>query len=288
MKLEFTNKATGGLLTMIINSAALEGEGMRGGSQGSLNTFVINRSAQSQEVVIDEVAYRMPGYALLPLVSNQHFVFERPGDLIAWQFNREFYCIVDHDAEVGCVGFLFYGIHHPLFISLSQQDLESFSVIEQLFLEDMRHSDRMQGEMLRTLLKRLIIQSTRMAKIQTNSDELLTDEKLDIIRHFNLALEMHFKTRHEVSYYAGVLHKSPKTLTNLFHLCGYPSPSSVIHKRIILEAKRYLYYTNKSGKEIGYELGFESPAHFSRFFKLKTGNNLSDFRKSMSLNDSTL
>lgn len=288
MKLEFSNNATGGQLVMILNSSTLKGEGMMKHERDTNNTFVINKSSEAQEVMIDEMAYSMPGRSLLPLVSNQHFVFERPEDLIAWQFNREFYCIVDHDAEVGCVGFLFYGIHHPLFITLSEGDLESFSIIEKLFLEDMRQKDRMQGEMLRTLLKRLIIKSTRMAKIQTNSHELLTDEKLDIIRGFNLTLEIHFKEQHEVSYYASKLNKSPKTLTNLFHLCGYPSPSSLIHKRIILEAKRYLYYTNKSGKEICYELGFDSPAHFSRFFKLKTGNNLSSFRKSMLSNDSQI
>ena len=148
-------------------------------------------------------------------------------------------------------------------------------------MEDMQQRDRMQGEMLRTLLKRLIIKSTRMAKAQTNSYEKLTEEKLDIVRQFNLLLEMHYKMEHEVNFYAAGLNKSPKTLTNLFHMAGYPSPLNLIHKRIILEAKRYLHYTNKSGKEIGYELGFESPAHFSRFFKLKTGNNLSEFRKIM-------
>ncbi|GAB3364391.1 helix-turn-helix domain-containing protein [Arachidicoccus ginsenosidivorans] len=286
MNFEFINKATGGLFRMVVESDALKGAGILSPEKSTINTFVINRTPDAQQVRIDEMAYTMPGYSLLPLVANQHFEFERPQQMIAWQFNREFYCIVDHDAEVGCVGFLFYGIHHPLFILLGEEDLRNISIIEQLCIADMQQRDRMQGEMLRTLLKRLIINSTRMAKIQTNSNELLTDEKLDIIRQFNLLLEMHFKEAHEVSYYAAVLNKSPKTLTNLFHLAGYPAPSSLIHKRIILEAKRYLFYTNKSGKEIGYELGFESPAHFSRFFKLKTGNNLSEFRKTMLLIDS--
>lgn len=283
MDLEFSNIATGGLFRMILESTALKGAGIMNREKSSINTFVINKTATAQDVTIDEVVYNMPGYSLLPLVANQHFIFEDPQALVAWQFNREFYCIVDHDAEVSCVGFLFYGIHHPLFISLCAADLTDINIIEQLFKEDMQQRDRMQGEMLRTLLKRLIIKSTRMAKVQTNSYNLLTDEKFDIIRQFNLLLEIHFKQEHEVSYYASQLNKSPKTLTNLFHIAGYPSPSSLIHKRIILEAKRYLYYTNKSGKEIGYELGFESPAHFSRFFKLKSGNNLSDFRKIMTL-----
>jgi AraC-like DNA-binding protein len=284
MNLEFRNNTTGGLFRMILESNELEGAGILSREKNTINTFVINKAPKEQRVFIDEVAYSMPAHSLLPLVANQHFVFERPELMVAWQFNREFYCIVDHDAEVSCVGFLFYGIHHPLFILLGEEDLNNIRIIEQLCIADMQQRDRMQGEMLRTLLKRLIINSTRMAKVQTNSNELFSDEKLDVIRQFNLLLEMNFKEQHEVSYYASQMNKSPKTLTNFFHLGGYPSPSSLIHKRIILEAKRYLYYTAKSAKEIGYELGFESPAHFSRFFKLKTGNNLSEFRKSKPLN----
>ena len=281
MKLEFENKATQGRLIMTVNDAGLKGEGLLNGQREPVNSFVVNKSAKSQQVAIDEINYTMPGHSLLPLVSNQHFIFEKPEVLLSWQFNREFYCIADHDAEVGCVGFLFFGIHHPMFITLCHDDLKQIDIIEKLFLEDMQQKDRMQGEMLLTLLKRLIIKSTRMAKTQSNSDQRLTDERLDIIRQFNLFVEINFKQQHEVSFYARQLNKSPKTLTNLFHLCNYPSPSCLIYRRLILEARRLLYYTCKSGKEIGYELGFESPAHFSRFFKLKTGNNLSRFRNTM-------
>lgn len=265
---------------MAVNDMGMHGEGMLDGLHVHINTLVINKSSEAQQVVIDDITYTMPGRTLLPLVSNQYFRFARPETLVAWQFNREFYCIVDHDAEVSCVGFLFFGIHHPMFIRLNDDDVKGIDTIEQLFLEDMQERDRMQGEMLRTLLKRLIIKATRVAKAQTTTYQQLTDSRLDIIRHFNLLVEMNYKQQHEVNFYAGELNKSPKTLTNLFRICNYPSPSALIHQRIILEAKRYLRYTTKSGKEIGYELGFESPAHFSRFFKSKAGGNLSEFRDS--------
>ena len=41
----------------------------------------------------------------------------------------------------------------------------------------------------------------------------------------------------------------------------------MISERIIIEAKRELYLTNKSIKEIAYELGYEDEHYFSRFFK---------------------
>ena len=43
--------------------------------------------------------------------------------------------------------------------------------------------------------------------------------------------------------------------------------TSLITERIIIEAKRELYLTNKSVKELAYELGYEDEYYFSRFFK---------------------
>ncbi len=124
-----------------------------------VNTIVFNNAAE-QQVVIDDISYVMPAGAILPLVANQHFVFEAPENLTAWQFNRDFYCIADHDVEVGCVGFIFYGIQHPLFVLLSPAEIESIILIQRLCIEDMTIKDKMQGKILRTFLKRLIIKNT--------------------------------------------------------------------------------------------------------------------------------
>jgi AraC-like DNA-binding protein len=278
MKWRFEDRATNGQFIVSIHEGSLMGHGLLTGQPAELiNTIVWNKGA-AQRVSIDNISYEMPPRSVLPLVANQHFVFERPEDLAAWQFNRDFYCIVDHDAEVGCVGFLFYGIHHPLFITLTPAEAEGMAVIEQMCAEDMTVRDKMQGEMLRTLLKRLIIKITRMAKRQTEHYERFTDDKMDIIRRFNLLLEANFRNEHEVQFYARAMNRSPKTLTNIFGLCRYPSPSKLIQRRIVLEAKRYLHYTDKSAKEVAGALGFTSTAHFSRFFKANTGVNFSEFK----------
>jgi AraC family transcriptional activator of pobA len=277
MKLDFEDKHTSGLFTIRWQDPSLKGVGMFNEHKEVVSTIVCNLH-DDQSVIIDQVSYILPANSVLPLVANQHFLFEQPENLIAWQFNRDFYCIADHDVEVGCVGFLFYGIQHPLFVNLSASEVESIALIKKLFEEDMETRDKMQGEMLRTLLKRLIINITRIAKKQTDNYDRFTDEKMDIVRMFNLFLEGNFRMEHEVHFYANALNKSPKTLANLFAIFNYPAPSKLIQRRIILEAKRYLHYTNMSAKEIAYALGFTSPAHFSRFFKQHTGNNISLFR----------
>ncbi len=56
------------------------------------------------------------------------------------------------------------------------------------------------------------------------------------------------------------------------------TPLQVIHKRILLEAKRQLVFEEKQHKEIAYNLGFDSPASFSAFVKKKTGLTASEIQ----------
>ncbi len=274
MKWQFEDKLAQGKFSISINDPNLKGEGLLHGKKEMINTIVYN-PGNGQKVTIDKIDYLMPQGSVLPLVANQTFSFEWPENLVAWQFNRDFYCIADHDAEVGCVGFLFYGIRHPFIIRLSADEEKCISLIRTQSIEDMQIRDKIQGEMLRTLLKRLIINVTRIAKQQTENYQRLPGDKMDLIRKFNLLLEANFRQRHEVQFYAQALHRSPKTLANLFGLCKYPPPSELIRRRIVLEAKRYLYFTDKSAKEVADDLGFNNAAHFSRFFKAAAGVNFS-------------
>lgn len=128
------------------------------------------------------------------------------------------------------------------------------------------------------LLKRLIIFITRLARSEYIPVKKIQDERFHVIRKFNLLVEANYRTEHSVSFYAQELCKSPKTLSNLFAIYNHKSPSQVIQERILIEAKRLLSYTDKSVKEIAYDLGFEDISYFSNFFKKHTGLSPVDFR----------
>ncbi len=57
--------------------------------------------------------------------------------------------------------------------------------------------------------------------------------------------------------------------------------SNIINERIIIEAKRELYLTNKAVKEIAYELGFEDEYYFSRLFKVNADISPQKYRKTV-------
>jgi AraC-like DNA-binding protein len=203
---------------------------------------------------------------------------KKDAGLTAVIFNREFYCIRDHDAEVSCQGFLFFGSSLPPVVTLCEKDVASFEAMFLVLKEEFETKDHIQGEMLRSILKRLLIKSTRLIKIE-NSEENIPKPQYDLVRQYHILVEQNFREKHQVADYAEMLFKSPKTLSNLFKKSGDKSPLKIINERIILEAKRLLFYSDKTAEEIGYEVGFSEPAHFSKFFKNQVGSPPSIFKK---------
>jgi len=275
---QFHNEQTNALFRLVYDEAVLDRAFYGRDHKDKLLTIAWNRGAD-QKIMIDNVAYDFPANTIHCLMVSESFHFENPATIVAWQFSRDFYCIVDHDKEVSCVGFIFYGPPLKMFIRLSDADQKKADMILQMLQDEFDTHDYIQGEMMQVLLKRLIIIVTRLAKDQFINEKELPGEKLDIVRKYNFLVESHYRTQHQVKFYADQLYKSPKTLSNLFALYNHKSPLLIIQERIIMEAKRLLFYTDKTAKEVAYELGFEDSGTFGKFFRRHTGLSITDFKK---------
>ena len=193
------------------------------------------------------------------------------------QFNRPFYCVRDHDNEIGCKGLLFYSSGNIPKIKIPQPRRKQFELLWEVLLMEMEEQDGLKLEMLRTLLKRFLILFLRIYKHQNTN--LPTDNiSVGMIREFNYLVEQNYKQMTKVSDYAKLLHKSPKTLSNLFHKYIDKTPLQIINDRRLLEAKRLLIYTDHTIQEIGYQLNFKDGASFSHFFNSNMGVPPSKYR----------
>lgn len=246
--------------------------------QNGLIHILWNRSAKPYPLIIDAVPYELQPQQLVTLTYLQKLQLPAPEqELTALSFNREFYCINDHDHEVSCNGIIFFGTHKPIVVSLPEHEQRSFELLYQVFIEEFQTNDRIQGEMLQMLLKRKIIKTTRLARAIYLPLEMPTDQ-VDLIRRFGVLVDMHFREKKQVAAYAELLFKSPKTLANLFAAQGQPSPLQQIHERIVLEIKRQLLYTHKSVKEIAFDLGYTDPRSLQKLFKKVSGQSPSAFK----------
>lgn len=93
----------------------------------------------------------------------------------------------------------------------------------------------------------------------------------DITRAFKTALEKNFKTIKNPRDYAGLLNLSTSYLNECVKATTGKPVSVHIQRRIILEAKRLLYHSGKSVKEIADELGYDDFSYFTRLFTKTVG-----------------
>lgn len=230
-------------------------------------------------IEVDHIPMRLTKDEIVPLTPLHHLeVKEVDGEYLTLVFNSNFYCIFGHDNEVSCNGFLFYGSSNVMRLQLSPEQSANLHDIVRIFRQESAIRDNLQEEMLRILLKRFIITCTRIARRKFGVGQE-NEKNFDIIRQFYVLVDCNYREKKQVQDYADILCRSPKTLSNLFSVCGLPSPLRIIHERIEAEAKRLFLYTHKSAKEISSILGFEDLATFSRFFKKMTGESISDYRK---------
>jgi len=229
--------------------------------------------------MIDGQSHNLEKDHIICLTEFHKVSFEGVCEINMLRFNRSFYCILDHDDEVGCKGLLFFGAAQLPAFKIPNEELEKFETLWRMFELELESKDNMQLEMLQSMLKRLIILSTRVYKQQ---EQLLESDgnQLDLVREFNFLVEQHFREKHTVASYAKLLNKSPKTLANTFKRIIQKSPLQFIKERRMIEARRQLRYSKQSIKEIAYDLGFEDIQSFSRFFKNEEQISPSDYRTS--------
>lgn len=233
------------------------------------------------ELTVDFKQYKTEKPSLF-FLTNQHLNIEKgEKESTLLYYNRDFYCIQIHDKEVACDGLLFHNVFEIPFVELDANEALLIKSLFQNIKDELEEKDSSAEEMIRTYVKQIIIRATRKWKKQNleNDTVRIPSNELDIFRDFSRHLEIHFREKHHVADYAELLHLAPKTLTHKFKSLNLDSPNQFIINRILLEAKRLLFYTDKPVKEIAYDLGYEDPAYFNRLFTNKTGSTPAHFKK---------
>ena len=133
-----------------------------------------------------------------------------------------------------------------------------------------------QQRMLGAYLTVLLTYLSRLYTIQYQDDAISADKL--ILRHFQAKINDCFRDTHEVGGYAAMLNISAGHLSEVVKNQSGKSAIKHIHDRLVLEARRLLFHTPNSLKEIAFDLGFAEPSYFNRFFKRETGLTPADYR----------
>ncbi|MGB5034152.1 MAG: helix-turn-helix domain-containing protein [Saprospiraceae bacterium] len=201
----------------------------------------------------------------------QPFMFQTDEQIqgIVINFHPDFFCIHKHHQEVACNGVLFNNIYNPPFVTVDENANSTFKMLLEQITVEMQNPALAQYELLVSYLKIFLITASRLKAEQQTAIQINPAENKEpfILQNLKNYIETHFKTKHSASDYADLLNISAKALAKLTKTHFNKTLTDLISERIIIEAKRELYLTNKAVKEIAYELGYIDEYYFSRFFK---------------------
>jgi AraC family transcriptional activator of pobA len=96
---------------------------------------------------------------------------------------------------------------------------------------------------------------------------------------FRALVEAHLADHWSAPRYAEALGMSESRLNRVCRAAAGKSALEVVQDRLTLEARRRLIHVAGPVSSLAYELGFEDPAYFWRFFKRRTGMTPREFRK---------
>lgn len=233
---------------------------------------------------VDFNGYEVAENALFFISKGQiHHFDEHEYEGYIIHFNESF--IADNENYVNIF------LKHNIFGSFEKEPLFQVNQADCGELQDM--VDRMQAEIytpnrfahreyLKIMLHLFLIVVQRFG-VRKDCNGLSMHNSLHILFvKFRKLLEENYRELHTVSKYAGLLNVSGKTLTNCTNEISHQTPLQIINERLALEAKRLLSYSDMNVNEIGFELGFEDPSYFVKFFKKHAKILPGDFRKAIS------
>jgi len=135
-------------------------------------------------------------------------------------------------------------------------------------------------EILRSYLKLLLLKAERIKGTLITKKEKNT-AWIDVFTRFKTLIEDHHTETRNAGDYAEKLNLSYKHLNEICKNVTGHTAKGFIDTYLILEIKRQLSISDLSIKELTYQLGFDEPTNFLKFFKKHTSQTPTQFRQNL-------
>ena len=124
---------------------------------------------------------------------------------------------------------------------------------------------------------------SKAENIKENQTFYIKDSsKIRLFHKFTALIEHNLTKSRNASFYAQELAITYKHLNSICKDLVNKTAKNVIDDYIILQAKRSLINSSIKSTELAYNLGFEDPTNFTKYFKKNTGLTPNSFIKSIS------
>ncbi|MFL9483242.1 AraC family transcriptional regulator [Chitinophagaceae bacterium LWZ2-11] len=230
--------------------------------------------------IIDFKPVKLQPGSLLFINKDKVHMFDKPtkykGSMLL--FTDSFFCKTEADKKFLRSTILFNNLLDITAILLPKTQNILVDTFKQIESELLHPVDTFKHDVLQNLVHNLLLLADREKRMK-GFVEIKKGADLDHTLSFKDLLDDHFKTLKSVNGYAQKLHVSEKRLNQATSKVLGKTPKELIDERVLLEAKRLLSHSSESIKEISFDLGFEEPTNFIKYFKKHVTQTPVEFRE---------
>lgn len=194
-------------------------------------------------------------------------------------FTEEFYNITDSDIQFIRNSMLFSGFLNRHLLYLDKESFREFyRLARNIQAEIERPHDAHTHQIVKNLVNNFLLYVQRRQDMQQPLSSDFLPAHLSLVLQFRNLLEQQFKRNRSVAEYTKQMAVAEKKLGMATKDVLGKLPKDMIEERILLEAKRFLTHSQLTIKEICFDLGFDEPTNFTKFFKKYTGQTPAEFK----------
>lgn len=209
---------------------------------------------------------------LIPLYRSEKISLKgREGYVIA--FKRDY--LEEDDKEFALDVFNLFNLHGQYtYLHLNDDIAETLHYLKILIEKEYQNS---MGSylVLKALLKVFLLNLIRASQHYFLNQDIHQKR----VYQFIMLMDEHYKTERKAEFYASKMGISEKRINQILKDKMNKTLTQLLHERVVVEAERMLLSGELTIKEIAFDLNFDDPAYFSRFYKKQTGRSPEDFKK---------
>ena len=197
------------------------------------------------------------------------------GELLV--FTEDFILSHSNEIEASKTFLLFNEMLASPKLQLEKTEYKEITTLVNLIKEEYLESrDDYSLSIIRSYIQVVI---TKLFRIKAKDQLVFDDHKyLAMFLRLQGLIEKECFRHKKVSFYAQQMGVTAKTLNNVTQSILHKTTKSVINDIVIIQSKRLIINSNESLTQIAYQVGFEDPTNFFKYFRKYTGMSPSQFK----------
>ncbi len=209
--------------------------------------------------------------------DNIHKFYKSKAKGVLVVFTENF--IVNHSnkLEASKIFLLFNEMLASPKLQLNKAELNEIITLINLITEEYTGvNDGYSPSIVRNLVQIVI---TKLFRIKSKENFVFNNSKyLSMFLEFQKLVEQHCFENKKVAFYANNMGVTSKTLSNVTQSIVHKSAKAFINDIVIVQSKRLIINSKDSLTEIAYQVGFDEPSNFFKYFTKYAGVSPSQFR----------